>query len=117
MDDSDDIRDPEWRINLEKIVDCGPMRVMEYVATGFAIPGSVFHPLPASAFDKPRNATDDAAVALTQFLYIYILYSFFSFFKNVFLQTSSQSRRYISMLITVSVVRKRCHNYFSLIHK
>ena len=79
LDDSDDIRDPEWRINLEKIVDCSPMRVMEYVATGFAIPGSVFHPLPASAFDKPRNATDDAAVALTQVLYIYIFYIAFFF--------------------------------------
>ena len=88
MDDSDDIRDPEWRINLEKIVDCSPMRVMEYVATGFAIPGSVFHPLPASAFDKPRNATDDAAVALTQvYIYIYFLYSFL--FLNIFLQASS----------------------------
>ena len=26
-------------------------------ATGFAVPGSVFDPLPASAFDKPWNAT------------------------------------------------------------
>ena len=36
-------------------------------ATGFAIPGSVFDPLSASAFDKPRSATDDAAVALPMF--------------------------------------------------
>ena len=33
-------------------------------ATGLAIPASVFDPLPASAFDKPRSAADDAAVAL-----------------------------------------------------
>ena len=44
-------------------------------ATGFAIPGSVFDPLPASAFDKPRSATDDAAVALPK---IFIFY-FFTF--------------------------------------
>ena len=30
LDDSDDIRDLQWRINLEKIVDCCPMRVMEW---------------------------------------------------------------------------------------
>ena len=38
-------------------------------AYGFATPGSVFDPLPASAFDKPRSAADDAAVALP-FLFV-----------------------------------------------
>ena len=67
-------------------------------ATGFAIPDSVFDLLPVSAFDKPWSATDDAAVALP------------IFFKHFF-------RRYMSMLITVHVVRSHCHKYFSLIHK
>ena len=40
-------------------------------ATGFAIPGSVFDPLHASAFDKPRIATDDAAVALPKILFLF----------------------------------------------
>ena len=30
LDDSDDIRDLQWRINLKKIVDCCPTRVMEW---------------------------------------------------------------------------------------
>ena len=64
MDDSDGIRDLQWRINLEKIVGCCERW---NGATDFAIPGSVFDPLPASAFDKPRSTTDDAAVALPIF--------------------------------------------------
>ena len=46
-------------------------------ATGFAIPGSVFDPLPASTFDKPRSAADDAAVALPKITIIIILHFFF----------------------------------------
>ena len=30
LDDSDDIRDLQWCVNLEKIVDCCPMRVVEW---------------------------------------------------------------------------------------
>ena len=46
-------------------------------ATGFAIPFSVFDPLPTSAFGKPRSTTDDAAVAIAT---ISSSSSFFHFF-------------------------------------
>ena len=75
FDDSDDIRDVQWRINLEKIAYCCPMRVVEWSNRGFVIPGSVFDPQPASAFDKPRSATNDAAVALPK-----IFFDFLHFF-------------------------------------
>ena len=46
LDDSDGIRDLQWRINLEKIVDCCPMRVMEWSNrlrySWFCIPSSAW---------------------------------------------------------------------------
>ena len=64
FDDSDDIRDLQWRINLEKIAYCCPMRVVEWSNRGFVIPGSVFDPQPASAL-----ISREALPTMQQWLY------------------------------------------------
>ena len=78
-------------------------------ATGFAIPFSVSDPLPTSAFGKPRSTTDAwCSSGNSDDFFNFFLFFFFTFLFN-------QEDK--SMLITVRVVRRHSHNYFSLIHK
>ena len=77
--------DPVWMILMVFVTDNGVLiwrRMLTAArsewwkgATGFAIPGSVFDPLPASAFDKPRSATDDAA-ALYRWFFCFLHFLF-----------------------------------------
>ena len=64
---------------MEKIVDRCPMRVMEW--SNRRCRCSVFDPLPASAFGKPRSTTDDAAVAI-KMIFVVVDFLHFFFFIN-----------------------------------